>query len=70
MPRGNGTGPTGQGPVGGRGGGFGRGAGGRPGAGPGGVCLCPACKLSVEHKPGIPCAKMKCPQCGNALVRG
>ncbi|MCF7895344.1 MAG: hypothetical protein K9L69_04360 [Candidatus Omnitrophica bacterium] len=78
MPRGDGTGPTGQGPIGGRGQGGGRGRGprlrrevsGRPGAGPGGLCLCPACKLSVAHKAGTPCAEMKCPKCGGILVRG
>lgn len=70
MPRGDGTGPTGQGPIGGRGQGGGLGRGGRPGAGPGGNCVCPVCKLSVPHKAGTPCAQIKCPKCGGVLVRG
>ncbi len=78
MPGGNGTGPNGRGPIGGRGSGIGRGrdprfrreASGRPGAGPEGLCMCPACKLSVPHKAGAPCAQMKCPKCGGILVRG
>ena len=65
MPGGNGTGPLGLGPVGGRG----RGRGGRPGAGPAGNCLCPKCKLSVPHEAGVPCYGVKCPKCGTKMVR-
>lgn len=70
MPRGDGTGPFGQGPGTGRGMGRGQGRGGRPGAGPGGNCLCPVCKLSVPHEPGIPCSSVTCPKCGARMVRG
>ena len=69
MPGGNGTGPFGQGPGTGRGMGGGQGRRGRPGAGPGGNCICPACKLSVPHKPGVPCSSINCPKCGAKMVR-
>ncbi len=80
MPRGDGTGPFGQGPRtgrggggGGRGGGMGAGRSGggqRPGAGPGGGCVCPNCGQSAPHQAGIPCTEMKCPNCGTAMLRG
>lgn len=77
MPRGDGTGPLGQGPVAGRGrgGGIGRGAGSvrmvgnRIGAGPGGNCICPACGTKVPHAAGVPCASMNCPKCGARMIR-
>jgi len=63
MPRGDGTGPTGQGPGTGRG--LGRGGGiGRMGGqsmGPGGQCVCPSCGTKVEHKIGVACYDMSCP---------
>jgi hypothetical protein len=73
MPRGDGTGPKGQGPEtvrgmgdsdqkrGGRGGGF--------GAGPSGYCLCPNCAERVPHQLGTPCYKVKCPKCGTLMIR-
>ena len=74
MPRGDGTGPFGQGAGTGsgmgRGGGGGRMGGNRPGAGPAGVCLCPKCNLSIPHKVGAPCYNMSCPKCGEKMVRG
>lgn len=72
MPRGDGTGPFGKGPGSGRGMGMGRGrmGGNRPGQGPGGICLCPNCNLSLPHKPGSPCSSMSCPKCGVRMVRG
>ncbi|MBN2107365.1 MAG: DUF5320 family protein [Deltaproteobacteria bacterium] len=75
MPRGDGTGPTGQGPGTGRGmgsggGGQGRMGGNRPGAGPQGVCTCPQCGATVDHKPGIPCYQIACPRCGTVMIRG
>ena len=72
MPGGNGTGPSGQGPVTGRGMGRGGGrmGGNRPGSGPGGNCLCPACKLSIPHQAGMPCFDVKCPKCGASMVKG
>ncbi len=74
MPRGDGTGPKGQGSGTGRG--MGRGAGqgkmggNRPGAGPGGVCKCPGCGATVEHQAGTPCYQVVCPQCGSKMIRG
>ncbi len=49
----------------------GTGAGNRRGrgAGPGGHCLCPHCRLSVPHNPGVPCNDARCPKCGAALIR-
>jgi len=63
MPRGDGTGPMGQGPR------MGRGAGNRQGAGPGGNCVCPACGEKVVHQAGTPCSSMSCPKCGVRMVR-
>ena len=67
MPRGDGTGPMGQGSGMGRG--MGRGMGNRLGAGPGGSCVCPACGEKVIHQAGTPCALMNCPKCGIRMVR-
>lgn len=75
MPRGDGTGPFGQGS--GTGKGLGRGqkrsfsglGGGVPGRGSGGYCVCSACGTKVEHQPGIPCTSVKCPKCGVMLTR-
>jgi hypothetical protein len=73
MPRGDGTGPYGQGPGTGRGLGRGRGVGrmkgNRPGAGPSGNCLCPGCGNRVPHQAGIPCYDLSCPKCGAKMVR-
>lgn len=66
MPGGNGTGPLGQGA--GRGG-RGMGGGNRPGSGPGGNCVCLKCKLSVPHRAGVPCSEVKCPKCGETMVK-
>jgi len=79
MPRGDGTGPTGQGPGTGRGmgrragnpqGGMGRMGGNRPGAGPSGYCVCPSCGTKVAHKIGVPCYNTSCPKCGAKMTRG
>jgi len=67
MPRGNGTGPAGQGP--GRGSGRGRMDGNRTGAGPSGNCLCPNCGKKMPHQAASPCYMMKCPACGTQMVR-
>ncbi len=81
MPRGDGTGPTGTGPIGGKrssrgqgrgtgqsqGGGKGR-MGGR-GLGIGGDCVCPQCGTTAPHERGKPCLQQKCPQCGTPMVR-
>jgi hypothetical protein len=74
MPRGDGTGPRGQGPGSGRGAGRGSGrgrmGGTSPGAGPGGVCKCPSCGQTVPHQIGQPCYQLSCPKCGTKMVRG
>lgn len=73
MPRGDGTGPFGQGPAGGRG--LGRGAGRRrmggnyPGSGLGGNCVCASCGEKIVHQAGVPCASINCPKCGSKMVR-
>ncbi|MCD6152838.1 MAG: hypothetical protein J7J07_02855 [Syntrophobacterales bacterium] len=71
MPRGDGTGPRGQGPRTGRGmgGTGGRGLGGGTAAGPGGYCVCPNCGEKVPHQLGTPCYGQKCPKCGTAMTR-
>ncbi len=86
MPGGDGTGPTGQGPITGRGmgraagrasgqgagTGAGRGMGMGAGIGFGGpsVCKCPKCGKELPHSRGTPCVKQKCPKCGSMMVRG
>ena len=72
MPRGDGTGPTGQGPGTGRGQGRGSGRGrmgGRSGAGPAGNCVCVNCGTRISHRPRVPCNTMHCPKCGAQMVR-
>ena len=74
MPRGDGTGPYGQGPGTGRGMGPGTGrgmgmGGNRPGAGPSGNCLCPSCGTEIPHQAGVPCSDLSCPKCGAKMVR-
>jgi hypothetical protein len=73
MPRGDGTGPYGQGPGTGRGlgrgGGRGRMGGNRPGAGPSGNCVCPACGTKIAHQAGIACYDVSCPKCGAKMIR-
>lgn len=64
MPRGDGTGPKGQGPR------TGRGMGGGFAAGPGGYCVCPNCGEKVPHQLGTPCFEQKCSKCGTAMTRG
>ena len=84
MPRGDGTGPAGQGPITGRG--MGRAAGGVSGQGIGrgmgvgagrgmgyggpAICKCPKCGKEAPHVRGQPCVKQKCPECGSMMVRG
>jgi len=71
MPRGDGTGPMGTGPAGGRGMGQGQGRGRMGGfaMGPGGNCVCPKCGKTVPHQQGLPCSQVKCPACGAAMTR-
>jgi hypothetical protein len=71
MPRGDGTGPLGQGLGRGRGRGQGRGRMGGPfAAGPGGFCVCPNCGYKEGHRLGQPCNNKSCPECGSTLTRG
>ena len=71
MPRGDGTGPRGQGPFTGRGANRGRlgRMGGPVAGGPAGKCVCPNCGFEQEHSAGIPCNKIKCPKCGSFMTR-
>ncbi|HHT78436.1 MAG TPA: DUF5320 domain-containing protein [Actinobacteria bacterium] len=73
MPRGDGTGPAGQGPGTGRGLGrgvySGRGGGMGRGAGIGGYCVCPSCGEKVPHQQGVPCSQTECPKCGTVMTR-
>lgn len=72
MPRGDGTGPTGQGPGSGRGKGRRQGKGRMGGAfaaGPGGSCVCPSCGHKVPHTAGQPCNAISCPKCGTKMTR-
>ncbi|MEA1949247.1 MAG: hypothetical protein U9N83_18335 [Thermodesulfobacteriota bacterium] len=65
MPKGDGTGPRGQGPETGKGmKGQGKGGGGRGGGfakGPGGYCGCLDCGEKATHQQGTPCYEQKCP---------
>lgn len=73
MPRGDGTGPMGQGPGTGRGLGRGQGRGRMGGpfaAGPGGDCVCPSCGYRAPHVVGQPCNQASCPKCGSPMTRG
>lgn len=70
MPRGNGTGPTGQGPGTGRGMGRRQGRGGGPlAAGPAGNCICLSCGHIARHVAGQPCNQKMCPKCGTRMTR-
>lgn len=75
MPRGDKTGPKGQGAGTGRGmrpsdGGRSRARGSGFAAGPGGDCVCPNCGQKATHQLGRPCFEQKCPKCGAAMTRG
>lgn len=34
-----------------------------------GACICPKCGQTQEHRPGRPCKRERCPDCGVALLR-
>jgi len=61
----------GRNPGGGQGLGRGSGRGlNRGGAfGPGGFCVCAKCGEKVPHQQGVKCTTLKCPKCGQAMVR-
>lgn len=71
--QGNSGGGMGAGRGQGRGGGQGRNRGGGMGRGmqPGAsdICVCSQCGHRETHKRGVPCNRMKCPECGSAMVR-
>lgn len=50
--------------------GKGRMSGNNAGAGPGGYCVCPQCGEKVSHIQGKPCFSVKCPKCGEQMMRG
>ena len=65
----NGTG-KGQGGGGqGLGKGSGRGRNNGSALGTGGSCVCAKCGTKIPHQQGTPCTQLKCPECGNTLVR-
>lgn len=37
--------------------------------GPVGYCVCTHCGEKIRHQKGIKCTTLKCPECGNTLVR-
>lgn len=51
----------------GSGGGRGRNKGG--GFGVGGYCVCAKCGEKVLHQQGVKCTTLKCPKCGNTMIR-
>lgn len=51
----------------GSGGGKGRNKGG--GFGVGGYCVCAKCGEKVPHQQGVKCTTLKCPKCGNTMIR-
>jgi hypothetical protein len=72
MPRGDGSGPGGQGARTGGGRGQGGAGGGRRrqfAAGPGGYCVCSQCGERIPHERGAPCYDQKCPSCGASMTR-
>lgn len=61
---------AGRGPGRGAGAGPGRGMGrGRMAGAPPVGCVCPKCKAEVPKQRGVPCAQMKCPECGSPMMR-
>lgn len=63
MPRGDGTGPTGNGPK------TGQGSGRSFRPGPGGYCVCVVCGEKSPHQQGRPCVEQLCPKCGATMSR-
>ena len=49
--------------------GEGRGVGGaRQGIGGADLCVCPECGYEAKHKRNVPCAEIKCPECGTVMA--
>ncbi len=48
----------------------GRGRMGGSAAGPSGECVCTKCGRKAPHQTGMPCYRMKCPDCGATMTRG
>ncbi len=73
MPRGDGTGPKGQGKGTGGGKGMGQGGSRRQGGDlatrPDGYCVCPSCGEKAAHQRGTPCSDQQCPKCGTSMTR-
>ncbi len=34
------------------------------------LCICPICQVTVPRERGLPCHRLRCPNCGHALSRG
>lgn len=58
---------SGQGQGLGKGGGRGRNNGSSLGVG--GFCVCTKCGTKIAHDQGTPCTQLKCPKCGNTMIR-
>ncbi len=72
MPKGDGTGPMGQGLGTGKVMGRCKGQGRRGSAftdGSGENCICLSCGDKIPHKPGQPCNQEICPKCGNTMIK-
>jgi predicted RNA-binding Zn-ribbon protein involved in translation (DUF1610 family) len=41
----------------------------RRGTGPDESCVCLSCGEKVLHERGVPCRSVKCPKCGNFMIR-
>ncbi|MFO7829550.1 MAG: hypothetical protein R6V23_13065 [Bacteroidales bacterium] len=37
--------------------------------GPGGYCVCAKCGEKVAHEQGVKCTTLKCPKCGQTMIR-
>ena len=37
--------------------------------GPGGYCVCAKCGEKIQHRQGIKCTTIKCPECGKTMIR-
>jgi len=51
----------------GKGGGHGKNNGG--GFGVGGYCVCAKCGSKVQHQQDVKCTTLKCPDCGQTMIR-